>query len=68
MDHDDIKDMIKSAMDKSAADFEGKFGEIMSSKVDTALAGQYDAMFGVPEVAEADDAEAPAEPELETEE
>jgi hypothetical protein len=77
---DAIRDMIKSAMDKSAADFEGKFGEIMSAKMDSALAGQYDAMFGAPEaeVAEADateveteveaETEAPAEQESETEE
>ena len=62
---DENKDMIKSAMDKNAAEFEDQFGSVMSAKMDAALAKQYDSMFGAP-IAETEVDETPED--LETEE
>lgn len=45
---DDIKDMIKNAMDKNASAFEDAFGSLMSDKMEVALSKQYDSLFGGP--------------------
>jgi hypothetical protein len=71
---DDIKDMIRQAMDKNAAEFEDKFNGIMGDKMSNALQASYDSMFGAPQdVAEDPAVEAEVEEEtpdtdLETEE
>lgn len=62
---DDIRDMIKSAMDKNAAEFENQFSNVMSAKMDTALTQQYDAMFGKPAEVEPEEAEVDVTPEVE---
>ena len=63
---DDIRDMIKSAIDKNAAEFENQFSNVMSAKMDAALTQQYDAMFGKPEEAQVEvEDEIDATPEVE---
>lgn len=60
-----IKDMINSALNKDATNFETAFDSVMADKVETAIAAKYDSMFGG---SETQVAEAPAEAEVESDE
>lgn len=60
----DIRDMIKTAFDGNASEFDDKFNSTMSDKMDAALAAKYDQMFGAEEV---DETELDDEPEQELE-
>lgn len=56
----DIKDMINQAYSKDATSFEKTFNDIMSAKMDSAIATRYDQMFDQPSAVE-------EEPEVEVE-
>ncbi len=45
---DDIKNLIRSAMDKDADAFETNFDTALAPKLDAALTAKYDEMFGKP--------------------
>lgn len=45
---DDIKNLIRSAMDKDADAFEKNFDTAVAPKLDAALTAKYDEMFGKP--------------------
>ena len=65
----DIRDMLKTAFDGNAVDFESNFDVVMSDKMDAALSSKYDQMFGSIEVdeQELDDEPVQVETELENE-
>lgn len=45
----EIKDIIKSAMDKDASGVQAGFDAAIAPKLDAALSAKYDAMFGAQE-------------------
>ena len=62
---DDIKNLIRSAMEKDADAFETNFDTAVAPKLDAALTAKYDEMFGKPAGEEvATETEAEAEPEV----
>jgi len=68
---DDIKNLIRSAMEKDADAFETNFDTAVAPKLDAALTAKYDEMFGKPageEVAIETEAEAEVDDTSETEE
>ena len=68
---DDIKNLIRSAMEKDADGFETNFDTAVAPKLDAALTAKYDEMFGKPageEVAIETEAEAEVDDTSETEE
>lgn len=68
---DDIKNLIRSAMDKDADAFETNFDTALAPKLDAALTAKYDEMFGKPageEVETETETEAEVDDTSETEE
>lgn len=55
-----IKDLIKSAMNKNATEFESSFDQAIAPKLDAALSAKYDEMFGKPAAEEIEDEDAEA--------
>ena len=64
---DDIKNLIRSAMDKDADAFEKNFDTAVAPKLDAALTAKYDEMFGKP-AGEETETEAEVDDTSETEE
>ena len=58
---DDIKNLIRSAMDKDADAFETNFDTALAPKLDAALTAKYDEMFGKPA---GEEVETETEPEV----
>lgn len=66
---DDIKNLIRSAMEKDADAFETNFDTALAPKLDAALTAKYDEMFGKPAGEEvATETEAEVDDTSETEE
>lgn len=64
----DIKDMINQAYSKDATSFEKTFNDIMSAKMDSAIATRYDQMFDQPSAVEEEpEVEVEAEVEIDSE-
>ncbi|MDB4786266.1 hypothetical protein OAG36_00880 [bacterium] len=63
-----VSDLIKSAIDKDANNFETSFNNIMADRMTSAIGQKYDSMYGASDVGEPVEMEAqvdPVEPESE---